>query len=69
MGKVADMLVLSEQRWEHLVYQVTYLFSVPVYFLLTPSLSWLILALNVYSLQLGSRDVIRHVVKKGNIVV
>jgi len=39
VGKVADMLVLGEQRWEHLVYQ------------------------------LGSRDVIRHVVKKGSIVV
>jgi len=39
VGKVADMLVLGEQRWEHLVYQ------------------------------LGSRDVIRHVVKKGTIVV
>jgi len=39
VGKVADMLVLGEKRWEHLVYQ------------------------------LGSRDVIRHVVKKGNIVV
>merc|ERR1712037_979525 len=39
VGKVADMLVLGQQRWEHLVYQ------------------------------LGSRDVIRHVVKKGTIVV
>merc|ERR1719209_630491 len=39
VGKVGDMLVLSEKRWEHLVYQ------------------------------LGSRDVIRHVVKKGSIVV
>jgi len=39
VGKVADMLVLGEKRWEHLVYQ------------------------------LGSRDVIRHVVKKGTVVV
>ena len=67
MGKVADMLVLSEQRWEHLVYQVTFTF--PVFFLVIPSLSGLILALNFNSLQLGSRDVIKHVVKKGTIVV
>lgn len=39
VGKVADMLVLAEKKWEHLVYQ------------------------------LGSRDVIRHVVKGGTVVV
>ena len=67
MGKVADMLVLSEQRWEHLVYQVTFTFL--VFFLVTTSSAWLILALNFNFLQLGSRDVIKHVVKKGTIVV
>ena len=67
MGKVADMLVLSEQRWEHLVYQVTFTFL--VFFFVTTSSAWLILALNFKFLQLGSRDVIKHVVKKGTIVV
>ena len=39
VGKVADLLILNEKKWEHLVYQ------------------------------LGQQDVIRHVVKRGDVVV
>ena len=39
VGKVADLLILNEKKWEHLVYQ------------------------------LGQQDVIRHVVKRGEVVV
>ena len=38
-GKVADMLILKEKKWEHLVYQF------------------------------GQQDVIKHVIKKGEVVV
>ena len=39
VGKVADLLILNEKKWEHVVYQF------------------------------GQQDVIRHVVKNGNVVV
>ena len=39
VGKVADLLILTESNWEHLVYQ------------------------------LGQQDVIKHVVKNGEVVV
>ena len=38
-GKVGDLVILAERRWEHVVYQ------------------------------LGQQDVIRHVVKRGDVVV
>ena len=38
-GKVADMLILNEKKWEHLVYQF------------------------------GQQDVIKHVIKNGDVVV
>ena len=56
------MLVLGEKRWEHLVYQVLLSLSTICFHVFQ------ILAIICF-LQLGSRDVIRHVVKKGTVVV
>ena len=39
MGKVGDLIILNENKWEHLVYQF------------------------------GQQDVIRHVIKRGQVVL
>ena len=63
VGKVADMLVLGEKRWEHLVYQVLLSLSTICFHVFSK------FSHCMFFFQLGSRDVIRHVVKKGTVVV